>query len=85
MPKYVGLGTKIKIAGINRRLRKKETAIPKETSNPISRTFESSWVVRLKKLITVVNPARKIGIPNLFIVLLRISTRSKFWSNFVNS
>ena len=41
-PRYVGLGTKIRIAGIRKRLKKNETAIPKDTNNPISLTLESS-------------------------------------------
>ena len=76
-PKYVGLGTRISIAGIRKRLNKKETAIPNDTSKPISLTFDNSWVIKLMKLITVVIPARKIGIPSLFIVLLRISVLLK--------
>ena len=73
-PRYVGLGTNIKIAGINNKLNTKETTIPNDTINPTSLTLDNSWLIKLRKLITVVIPARKIGMPSLFIVRFRIST-----------
>ena len=73
------------MAGINKTLSINATRIPKEINKPISRTRGKTWNKRLKKLIIVVRPARKIGTPNLRMVLRKILPRVASGSNIENS
>jgi hypothetical protein len=61
--------------GIRVTLRINATKIPNEIRRPISLALGNVWDRRLIKLIIVVTPAKRIGIPTLRIVLRKICPR----------